>query len=227
MIQRGVTTVKTCMMAHAVLSGRQPLFSRPPRMGRRAAAVTRQMDRLSAAPPEILIHRVAAARDRAAFQSLFEYFAPRIKAYLARSGTSPQQADDLAQEAMLSVWRKAHLFDPAKASAATWIFTIARNLRIDLIRRERHPGFDPADPSLVPGVSDSPDMDFQTRQSGQRIRQALASLPSDQARIILMSFYSDKTHSEIASELDIPLGTVKSRIRLAMVRLKSLLGDVP
>src|SRR5215813_2520904 len=92
-----------------------------------------------------LLGRVAAMRDRAAFAVLFSHFAPRVKAYLLRLGAPPALAEDLAQEALLNVWRKAHLFDPAKASAATWLFTIARNLRIDVIRRERRPELEPED----------------------------------------------------------------------------------
>ena len=102
----------------------------------------------------VLLGRVAAMRDRAAFAALFAHFAPRVKAYLLRLGAPPALAEDLAQEALLSLWRKAHLFDPAKASAATWLFTIARNLRIDALRRERRPELDPEDflPEAAPGA---------------------------------------------------------------------------
>ena len=105
-----------------------------------------------------LLAAVGAARDRAAFEALFRHFAPRIKAYLLRLGAGSPGAEDLAQEAMLSVWRKAVLFDPAKASAATWIFTIARNLRIDALRRERRPEFDPGDPAFVPDAEPQADV---------------------------------------------------------------------
>ncbi len=96
-----------------------------------------------------LLLAVGHERDRSAFVALFDHFAPRVKAYLIRLGASGALAEDLAQEAMLIVWRKADLFDPAKASAATWLFTIARNLRIDAIRREKRPEFDPDDPAFV------------------------------------------------------------------------------
>jgi RNA polymerase sigma-70 factor (ECF subfamily) len=94
---------------------------------------------------DVLLGRVAAYRDRAAFAALFGHFAPRVKAYLLRLGAPAAVAEELAQEALLNAWRKAHLFDPAKASAATWLFTIARNLRIDALRREKHPELDPED----------------------------------------------------------------------------------
>lgn len=175
--------------------------------------------------PEALLCRVAQAQDRGAFQFLFQHFAPRIKSYLLRTGTASQQAEELAQEAMLTVWRKAALFDPARASAATWIFTIARNLRIDLIRRERHPGFDPADPTLLPEEMGSADAGMEARQEALAVQAALRDLPPEQAEVIALFFYGDKPHSEIATALDIPLGTVKSRLRLALARLRLRLGD--
>ena len=177
--------------------------------------------------PEAALRRIALAQDRAAFERLFLHFAPRIKSYLLRSGATAQQAEDLAQEAMLMVWRKAAQFDPARASAATWIFTIARNLRIDLIRRERHPGFDPADPQLAPPDIALADADVEAVQDARTVQAALRDLPSDQAAVIALFFFSDKPHSEIAAELNIPLGTVKSRLRLAMARLRAQLGGAP
>jgi len=166
-----------------------------------------------------------AAKDRAAFQLLFDHFAPRVKGYLMRLGTSNAQAEDLAQDALLAVWRKAALFDPAKASASTWIFTIARNLRIDAIRRERRPELDPEDPALQPGSARAADESVDWGQAEDRLRVALATLPDEQSRIIELSFLSEKPHSMIARELGLPLGTVKSRIRLAMARLRLALGD--
>ncbi len=168
---------------------------------------------------------VAASRDRVAFQLLFDHFAPRVKGYLMRLGASPAQAEDLAQEAMLAVWRKAALFDPSKASASTWIFTIARNLRIDQIRKERRPALDPDDPALQPQTERGADDALDWGQAEDRLRVALAGLPEEQSRIIELSFLAEKPHSLIARELGLPLGTVKSRIRLAMARLRLALGD--
>ncbi|HEY7976818.1 MAG TPA: sigma-70 family RNA polymerase sigma factor [Rhizomicrobium sp.] len=171
-----------------------------------------------------LLATLAAKRDRAAFEILFVHFAPRVKSYLLRLGASAALADDLAQEAMLTMWRKAELFDPAKASASTWVFTIARNLRIDAIRRERRPEFDPNDPAFVP--DDEPQADARMVREGEdaRLRAALTKLSADQAQVIQMSFFSEKPHSQIARELGLPLGTVKSRLRLAMARIKGALG---
>jgi RNA polymerase sigma factor (sigma-70 family) len=170
---------------------------------------------------------VAQDRDRTAFQALFGHFAPRVKAYLMRLGAPAPQAEDLAQEAMLSLWRKSHLFDPAKASVGTWVFTIARNLRIDAIRRERRPELDPADPMLSPEGERGADESLAAAEDEDRLRLALKSLPPDQVRVIELSFFADKPHSQIAAELEIPLGTVKSRLRLAMLRLRAVMGEMP
>jgi RNA polymerase sigma factor (sigma-70 family) len=170
---------------------------------------------------------VAQDRDRTAFQALFGHFAPRVKAYLMRLGAPAAQAEDLAQEAMLSLWRKAHLFDPAKASAGTWVFTIARNLRIDAIRRERRPELNPDDPMLAPDAERGAEEGLAAAEDEDRLRLALKTLPPDQVRVIELSFFADKPHSQIAAELEIPLGTVKSRLRLAMLRLRTAMGEMP
>jgi RNA polymerase sigma-70 factor (ECF subfamily) len=171
---------------------------------------------------DALLGRVAAHQDRAAFATLFAHFAPRVKAYLLRLGAPSGVAEELAQEAMLSVWRKAHLFDPAKASAATWLFTIARNLRIDAIRRERRPELDPED--FMPEPDADADEGLMLAENEGRLRLALKELPADQIQVVELSFFADKPHSQIAVELGIPLGTVKSRLRLAMGRLKRAMG---
>jgi len=171
-----------------------------------------------------LLAAVGTARDQAAFESLFAHFAPRVKSYLLRLGANAAVAEDLAQEAMLTVWRKAGLFDPAKASASTWIFTIARNLRIDAIRREKRPEFDPDDPALVPDEEPSADARLSRADEDARLREALTKLSPDQALVVEMSFFADKPHSQIARELNLPLGTVKSRLRLAMARIRMALG---
>jgi len=171
-----------------------------------------------------LIVLIAQNRDRRAFELLFAHFAPRIKGYLIRLGTSGGAAEDLAQETMLAVWRKAALFDPTRASASTWIFTVARNLRIDLIRRERRPDFDPNDPAFVPGDEPGADAMLMREDEDEDLRAALAKLSPEQAEIVRMSFFADKPHSAIAAELGLPLGTVKSRLRLAMARIRTALG---
>lgn len=187
-----------------------------------AAARTDEQDR---AVLSDWLAAVGRERDREAFVRLFAYYAPRLKTYLRRLGADDQTADDLVQEAMLAVWHKADAYDPARATAGTWIFTIARNLRIDRLRREKRPEIDPDDPLLVAAPPPAADDALAAGQSGARIRAALASLPADQAEVISLSFYEDIPHAEIAARLGLPLGTVKSRLRLAMKRIRGLLGD--
>jgi RNA polymerase sigma-70 factor (ECF subfamily) len=170
-----------------------------------------------------LIEAVARSQDRAAFADLFAHFAPRVKGYLMRLGANGALAEELAQEAMLTLWRKAALFDQKKASASTWVFTIARNLRIDAIRRERHPEVDPAE--LAPEPERAADDGIVRIEDDTRVRQAITRLPREQAQVIELSFYADKPHSVIAKELGLPLGTVKSRLRLAMARIRLALGE--
>jgi len=177
-----------------------------------------------------LISAIAKRQDRAAFGVLFDYFAPRIKAFMQRSGVSDTSAEELAQETMLAVWRKAALFDPTSVGAAAWIFTIARNLRIDAHRRERRGGvIETSDVEIEFQVDDSPQPDalLATTQSEERVRFALKTLSDDQIRVVELSFYEEKAHGEIAEILGIPLGTVKSRLRLALNRLRKLLSETP
>jgi RNA polymerase sigma-70 factor, ECF subfamily len=172
-----------------------------------------------------LIRAIADRGDREAFATLFDHFAPRVKSYLLRLGAEPELAEELAQETLLSVWRKAAAFDPGKAAVSTWVFTIARNLRIDAFRRGARPA--PAeDPSEAPDAAPTPDAALLAAQSEVRVRHALLSLPPEQAEVIRQSFFSDKPHAQIAEELALPLGTVKSRLRLAIGRLRDLLGDL-
>ncbi|MGN6148570.1 MAG: sigma-70 family RNA polymerase sigma factor [Rhizomicrobium sp.] len=196
-------------------------------MRRHLFQLARMSDTKPALPADMtaLLAVVGAKRDRAAFEILFSHFAPRVKSYLLRGGAGMALADDLVQEAMLTIWRKAEMFDPTKASASTWIFTIARNLRIDAIRRERRPQFDPSDPALVPEDEAPPDAQMVRDGEDARVRDALTDLSAEQAQVIQMSFFAEKTHSQIARELGLPLGTVKSRLRLAMARIKSALDS--
>jgi len=171
------------------------------------------------------IRAIVERRDQASFIALFDYYAPRVKAYLKRLGATESLAEDLAQEVMLTVWRKAASYDPAKAAVGTWIFTIARNLRIDAIRRERRPELDPDDPAITPSAPISPEVSIDTDRQEERVRTALRELPEDQAKVITLAFYDGKSHGEIATQLAIPLGTVKSRLRLAFRRVRGILGD--
>lgn len=178
------------------------------------------------APPDWNAVLCAVAdQDRAAFAALFAHFAPRVKSYMLRLGSDNMQAEELAQEALATVWRKADRYDPGRAAASTWIFTIARNLRIDAFRRRNHPEPDPNDPALVPDQPVSADTLVSRKQDAARIRTALAELPEEQREVLHLSFFDDQTHTEISDTLGIPLGTVKSRIRLAFGRIRTMLED--
>lgn len=172
-----------------------------------------------------LMKAVAAKRDRAAFAELFSYFAPRLKAYGMRSGADPETAEELAQEAMISVWRKAGSYDGGKAAVSTWVFTIVRNKRIDKVRRERRPEIDAQDLLLdVTPEADAAEI-FQTAEDQRVLRQSIGRLPAEQAQIVEKAFFEDKSHGVIAAELELPLGTVKSRIRLALSKLREMISD--
>ena len=177
--------------------------------------------------PEDLLVAVAARRDRAAFARLFDLFAPRLKGYLMRLGASDGTAEDVVQDVMLTVWRRAHTYDPAKAGAATWLFTVARNRRIDLIRRDRRPAIDIDDPTLAPAADPPADVALDAQRLEARLRTAMADLPAEQNRLLRLSFRGDMSHGAIAASLGLPLGTVKSRIRLAMRRLRAMLDSEP
>ena len=174
-----------------------------------------------------LVRAVATNGDRQAFAVLFKHFAPRVVTYLVRGGTPAASAEELAQEAMVVLWRKAASFDPARAGVSTWVFTIARNLRIDRHRRDGRgdAGSDHADVDLdaQPDPAASPDEALDARQHERRIHAALHRLSAEQARVLHLSYFAEAPHAEIARELGLPLGTVKSRIRLAMINLRRLI----
>jgi RNA polymerase sigma-70 factor, ECF subfamily len=162
---------------------------------------------------------------REAFAAFFARYALRVKAFLIRGGTRHDEAEELAQEVMVTVWRKAATFDPSRASAATWLFTVARNRRIDLARRHARPAPDPEDPLFQP----DPDPDGAAiLGAGQRdaaLRAALEELPVEQREVLRVAFFEGLSQTEIAEKLDLPLGTVKSRSRLALSRLRGILGE--
>lgn len=171
-----------------------------------------------------LLQRIADG-DRSAFAALFGRYAVRIKAFLMSGGTSAEDADEVAQEVLVAVWRKAGTFDPAKAGASTWIFAIARNRRIDMIRRKTRPAPDPEDPLFQPDPEPGGLEELSARQLEERMREGLATLSPDQGEVLRAAFYDGLSHGEIAERLALPLGTVKSRIRLAFRNLRGVLGD--
>ncbi len=165
-----------------------------------------------------LVDRVRSHQDRAAFAQLFRHFAPRVKAFLMKSGAGEAMAEECTQEVMATLWTKAHMFDPSRASVSTWVFTIARNRKIDALRRIRRP-----EPEDLPwGPEAEPDQaDVMTlQQETEKLARAIADLPEKQRELIEKAYFGDLSHSEIAEETGLPLGTIKSRIRLALDRLR-------
>ena len=164
------------------------------------------------------LEAVRDTQDRAAFAELFAYFAPRVKSFLMKSGSTAEMAEECAQEVMATVWNKAHMFDGSKASVSTWIFTIARNRRIDMIRKQRRP--EPEDLPWGPQEERSADDTVALQQETEILGRALSDLPVKQRQLIERAYFGELTHAEIASETGLPLGTIKSRLRLALDRLR-------
>lgn len=172
-----------------------------------------------------LLVAVADRQDRAAFAELFAYYAPRVKSYLMRLGSDGAQAEEIAQDVMVNVWRKASLFDRTQASVSTWIFRIARNRRIDVFRRARRPDLDPEEPMILPSGVEAPEARVESLETEARVRAALTGLPEEQVSLLKLAFYEGLSHREIAERIGVPLGTVKSRIRLAFAKMKTRLED--
>lgn len=168
----------------------------------------------------MLLSNIGLNQDRDSFADVFQHFAPRVKSYMVKLGCVDEMAEELAQQTLLQVWRKAQLYDPQKAAASTWIFRIARNIRIDMLRKQKHFFDSDFDLATIEDDQQNAEHKINQEQKNRRVSLALTDLPSDQAQIIRMSFYDGFSHSEIAKQLEIPLGTVKSRIRLAFARLR-------
>ena len=193
-----------------------------------AATCRRQADGVAAgvtSPDDYadLVTAVATKRDRYAFARLFDFFAPRIYAYLLRLRLEPGVADEITQDVMTTLWQKADLFDSTKSSVGTWLFRIARNRRIDLLRRDREDTMEEARSADTPDPAPAPDDSLDMSQREARIRTALKVLPSEQLDLVRLAFFEGLSHGEIATQTGLPLGTVKSRLRLAFTRLRRAL----
>jgi RNA polymerase sigma factor (sigma-70 family) len=173
------------------------------------------------------IRSVAERGDRAAFARIFAFYGPRVKAYLRRLGAEDAVAEDLTQDVMLTIWHRSQQFDRSRAALSTWVYTIARNKRIDALRRERRPDFDLEDPALAgEGGESAPrgDQFAEAQQTRRVVMRAVEQLPAEQAQLLRIFYFEEKPHSAIADELGLPLGTVKSRLRLALAKLRILLN---
>ena len=181
---------------------------------------------LDMADPNELMSRIAQFQDKEALAALFNLFGPRIKSMMLKLGASEALAEDLVQETFLSVCRKAALFSSQRGAASTWIFTIARNLRIDQLRRQSNKPYE--DLASMDIASDAPSSSFLVEQHQviDRVTTALGALSEQQQEVVRLSFIHDMPHAEIATRIGIPLGTVKSRLRLAYERLRPMLEDL-
>jgi RNA polymerase sigma factor (sigma-70 family) len=171
-----------------------------------------------------LVAAVAERQDREAFIRLYDYFAPRLNGFLQRQGLDANHAEEVTQDVMTTLWRKAALFDPSKSSFSTWLYRIARNRRIDLKRKDRLEFLDPGEPAME-AVDESIAVDDQMdmHQREEAVRLAISNLPEAQMVLVKMAFYEGKSHNRIAEEIKLPLGTVKSRLRLAFTRMRRIL----
>jgi len=168
-----------------------------------------------------LILRIAKDQDKEAFMALFDAMSSRLKSYAIRCGASESDAEEVVQEALLTVWRKAHQFNPKTASASTWMYTIVRNKRIDMVRKVKN--YQVVSDDLYPEpTTEDLENDVESDLNGNIIRTLITTLPEEQRQIVYMVYFEGKTHTEISSELDLPLGTIKSRLRLAMKKLDAL-----
>ncbi|MDM9649637.1 sigma-70 family RNA polymerase sigma factor [Rhizobium sp. S163] len=166
---------------------------------------------------------VAERRDQQAFAILFDYFAPRLKSWLLRQKMTASEAEELVQEVMIVLWHKADLYDATRSSLSTWLFRIARNRRIDLQRRARARILDEDDPALQPTAEIGADELVANGDRDAQVREAVSQLPEEQREMLRAAFFLGQSHSEIAESTGLPLGTVKSRIRLAFGKLKKVL----
>jgi RNA polymerase sigma-70 factor, ECF subfamily len=193
--------------------------------GRPGAIVHQKADRMTPQYAATLVRAIASGHDRNAFKELYGFYAPRIQTMLVRSGASTEIAEDIAQETLIAVWRKAASYDADRATVSAWVFTIARNLRIDRFRRDQRAQLHNVYELVEPAASSPPDMPLEAVELESRVRAAIDGLPDEQVRVVELSFFEGQAHGDIAEKLGIPLGTVKSRLRLAMARLRQYLGD--
>lgn len=217
-------TITVSNFAHGCHYG--PLESLPllrPAAKRKPTVASRMSGMVMSENPEELdrlLESVALRRDVAAFEVLFRHFGPKVKTYMLRQTRNPQLAEELMQETMMAVWNKASLFDAARGNPSAWIFTIARNLFISSYRKQNRPEFDPNDPAFVPENVEPAEVVLQGLQEAESLRAALNQLPEEQRELVSRSFFADVPHSALAAEYGLPLGTVKSRIRMALAKLR-------
>lgn len=174
-----------------------------------------------------LLSRIATDRSDAAFRSLFDEYGPRVRHFMLKLGADPSLAEELTQQTLITVWRKAQLYSAEKGSASTWIYTIARNLRTDHIRRQRAwQELSDEHAQAIPSEEPSPEQVVSARERQARVQEVLGDLPPEQLEVVRLAYMDGLAHGEIAERLSLPLGTVKSRIRLAYQKLRVALEDL-
>lgn len=170
------------------------------------------------------VSAIAQLRCRHAFGDLFEFFGPRLKTYFMKTGLSGEQAEDVIQDVMIQVWRKADQYKADRASVSGWVFMLAKSRMIDGLRKTRAPELDPDDPILHPSAEPAPETTLQIRETSGHLRDLIRDLPEEQQVVLRASFYQGLSHSEIAKRFELPLGTVKSRLRLAVAAMRNELS---
>ena len=188
------------------------------RHGRESSKVTGRNGQAALAETTVWMLAVRDQRDKAAFGRLFDHFAPRLKGMLCRNGMAPALAEDIVQDVMLTVWRKAQMFDPGRAQVSAWIYQIARNRQIDVLRRERRPM--PEELKPVEATEEDAAQILALEQETEALRAALKRLKPAQREMVERAYLGELTHAEIRAETGLPLGTIKSRIRLGLERLR-------
>ena len=169
------------------------------------------------------ILNIAESQDISSFKKIFEYFSPRLKSFLMKSGAEENIAEEIIQETMTIIWTKADYYDPKVASPSTWIYTIARNKKIDILRKSRKAILEDIETAVLPAVEPKTEENIEHDQKFDMIAQHLDALPKDQLNLLKMNFFEEKSHGEISELTGIPLGTVKSRIRLALEKIRGKL----
>ena len=168
------------------------------------------------------IELIGKNQDKSAFSNIFKYFAPRLKSFLIKAGSTDMQAEEVIQEVMIAIWTKSSTYDSSKSSVSTWVYTIARNKRIDKIRKERRHYLSESDEGLEIPVDSTQEKEIFSAQISNSLNRYMSNLPEEQSRLLKLSYFYNKTHADISEELKIPLGTVKSRIRLALTKMRHL-----
>ena len=170
----------------------------------------------------LCVELIGKNQDKLAFNNIFRYFAPRLKSFLVKAGSTDSQAEEVIQEVMIAVWTKSSTYDSSKSSVSTWIYTIARNKRIDKIRKEKRHYLSESDEGLEIPVDSTQEKEIFSAQVSNSLKKYMSNLPEEQSKLLKLSYFYNKTHADISTELKIPLGTVKSRIRLALTKMRHL-----